>query len=137
MLQVRDERSVEGYDSVPFEPVARNDPMQARLHAQGVDDSKYRLIHYSIAADTELRHYRSVLPMQLRRARPHCSWFAEGPIYVNRIIVDISGFSDAATSEHPTVHYFLPGRTVSNQPPRFERIVHSWVVRRHGFVIRW
>ena len=137
MLQIRDDKSAEGYQSVTFSPVPETDPLQQRLRAQGVDPDMYRLVSYDVRARGELRHYRSILPMQLRRARRHCAWLAEGPTYINRIVVDVSEFADAASSSAAKVHYFLPGRDVSTSPPRFERVVQNWTVRRHGFVICW
>lgn len=137
LLMVRDPAAPSGYTPALFEDLQPRDSIAGRVETEGLDSSEYRLIEAQIDSSDEHRQYRSLLDMHLRRQRRRCTWFADGPTYVDEIQIDIGEFEDAATSSHVSVAYFLPGTDLPTPPQRYERSVQSWVVRHHGFTISW
>ncbi len=137
MLMMRDTSATTGYRSAHFDEVSADDPVAVRVETDGLDRKDYRLIEARLDHPNELLHYRSALGMHLRRERRRCTWFADGPTYVDEIQIDVSGLEDAATSNNVAVVYFLPGTDVALGPHTYEREVHSWIVRHHGFTISW
>lgn len=137
MLMVRDTSAASGYRAAGFTEVAEDDPVIQRLKQDGLDLRDYRLLEADRLNPEELLQYRSALCMRLRRERHRCTWFADGPTYVNKIQISVKDFRDAIESPTLSVAYFMPGSDRSHGPALFERDVQSWIVRHHGFTISW
>jgi hypothetical protein len=143
LLEIRDRSSQRGYRPAPFEPIPDGSDLIIRLERDGtVEPSDYRLLHVALADEAELMNYRSTLHMRLNRGRRRCAWFADGPTFVNKINIDLTGFTDAATSSNTNVYFFLPGTASYSKSAElggklFERTVSDWVFRHHGFAIHW
>jgi hypothetical protein len=137
MLMIRDTATTTGYRPALFDDVAADDPLAERVAGAGLREGEYRLIEARIENPDSLLHYRSSLGMRLKRERRRCTWFADGPTYVDKIRIDVSGMDDATRSSNLAVADFLPGTEIACGPQRFEREVHAWVVRHHGFTISW
>jgi hypothetical protein len=144
LLELRDRRSRTGFKAARFVPLDDGHDFVTRLADDGVtSQALYRLLALQIpGGGRELVHFRSSLHMPLQRARRRCAWFADGPTFIDRISIDLSGLSDAAMSEHANVYFMLPGtRNYSTatelESKRFLRVVREWAVRHHGFLIHW
>jgi hypothetical protein len=143
LLELRDRRSRTGFKAARFVPLDDGHEFAIRISNDGVTSpTLYRLLTLQIPGEHELVHFRSTLHMPLRKSRRRCAWFADGPTFIERISVDLSGLTDAATSEHANVYFMLPGtRSYSTatelESRRFERVVREWAVRHHGFLIQW
>lgn len=137
MLMMRDPKAASGYRAAEFVEIPEDDPVAERLRGDGLDRRDYRLLEAEEVIPDELLQYRSALCMRLRRERRRCTWFADGPTYIDDVSISIAGFADAADSNNLAVAYFMPGTDLSHGPDRFEREVQSWVVRHHGFTISW
>ena len=137
MLMIRDAATTTGYRPALFDDVPADDPLAERVSGAELRAGEYRLIEARIENPDSLLHYRSSLGMPLKRERRRCTWFADGPTYVDNIRIDVSGMDDASGSNNLAVAYFLPGTEISCGPQRFEREVHDWVARHHGFTISW
>lgn len=142
LLEIRDRSGASGYRSARFEPLSNPDLDQRLEDAESLDSDLYRLLGVQVTDQSELLEYRSTLHMRLARKRRRCGWFVDGPTYVERITIDLSGFADAATSDHANVQFYLPGSDNYASPEeldqrRFERTVRDWAVRHHGYAIHW
>lgn len=144
LLEIRDRLSQTGFKAARFLPLQDDHNFVTRIEHDGaITKDAYRLLGIDIAGgDSEVVHYRSTLNMPLRRTRRRCAWFADGPTFVDRISIDLQEFTDAVDSEHANVYFLLPGassysKDVELKTKRFERVVHDWVVRHHGFIIHW
>lgn len=143
LLEIRNPRSASGYRSARFAPLAPDDDLLAQLaeHAE-VDEDTVRLLAVEVGGEAELAQYRSSLDMRLARARRRCAWFVDGPVFIDRIRIDLRGFADAAESGHTNVYFFVPGTesyssSTELERRHFEREVHDWALRQHGFAIHW
>lgn len=143
LLEIRDRSREGGYRSASFKRLPDDHDFEQRLREnESVQPESYRLLAVQITDEAELVDLRSTLHMRLNRSRRRCGWFADGPTYVDQVIIDLSGFADSATSDRANVYFFLPGTDGYSREPeaskkRFERNVHDWVVRHHGFAIHW
>ncbi len=137
MLMVRDTSAASGFRAAAFTEIPEDDPITERLKRDGLNMRDYRLLEADRLNPDELLQYRSALCMRLRRERRRCTWFADGPTYVNKVRISIGDFGDAVESPNLSVAYFMPGSDLSDGPDLFERDVRSWVVRHHGFTISW
>jgi hypothetical protein len=143
LLETRDSTSSTGYRCAGFQALADDHEFVERLRLDGsLDPNTYRLLSVDITGSAELVSYRSTLHMTLARSRRRCAWFADGPVFVEKINIDLTGFTDAITSEHANVYFFLPGtdsysRGTETGSKRFQRTVDDWILRHHGFMIHW
>jgi hypothetical protein len=144
LLALRDRRSQSGFKPAKFKRLNARHEFVRRIKDDAVTNPEsYRLLALEIpGGGRELVHFRSSLHMPLLRARRRCAWFADGPTFIDRISVDLSGFSDAVASEDANVYFMLPGtRNYSTadelRSKCFDRTVNDWVVRHHGFFIHW
>jgi hypothetical protein len=143
LLETRESTSSTGYRCAGFQPLADDHEFVKRLTLDGsLDPSTYRLLGVEITGSAELVGYRSTLHMPLARSRRRCAWFADGPVFVEKINIDLTDFTDAAESDHANVYFFLPGtdsysRDAERGSKKFERTVRDWILRHHGFMIHW
>jgi hypothetical protein len=143
LLETRDSTSSTGYRCAAFQPLGNEHEFAKRLRLDGsLDPNTYRLLGVDITDRAELVNYRSTLHMPLARGRRRCAWFADGPVFVEQINIDLTGFTDAASSDHANVYFFLPGtdsysRGTETGSKTFERTVGDWILRHHGFMIHW
>jgi hypothetical protein len=143
LLEISDGASKDGYSSAAFRRLGGDHEYVKRLKGdKSVDPATYRLLEVEIADEAALVNYRSTLHMRLTRSRRRCAWFADGPTFIHKITIDLTGFTDAANSKHTNVFFFLPyADSYSKEDEfgskRFERTVDDWILRHHGFVIHW